>query len=234
MSSDIPHIAANLLVVRMSPGNAGWVAFDDIDLPGPLYLRFRDDGGRLRVAELYLAAETGGLASQDVSDLSLNAAEALVNEYADLVRSRMNLPGPQLDVLASHWATTFGDIERQIAEGHWVASSIASQFLPRGRVRGKSEKGTPLYRVRHAARSKGWVVRETDVDFRLKSGPARGLTDDFLTDVKRAYAAAVARGERPNKAIAEQTGYQPKTVQRWVYTARQRRIMPPGRRGVTG
>jgi hypothetical protein len=56
-------------------------------------------------------------------------------------------------------------------------------------------------------------------------------TDDFLRDVARAYAAAPARGERPNRAIAEQVSTSLWAVQRWVYTARQRGIMQPGRQG---
>lgn len=73
-----------------------------------------------------------------------------------------------------------------------------------------------------------------DDEFRLERGPSEGLTDDFLGDVARAYAAAVARGERPNVAIAEQVSYPLKTVQRWVYTARQRGIMPRGSKGRPG
>lgn len=68
-------------------------------------------------------------------------------------------------------------------------------------------------------------------EFRLSHGPVEGLTDDFLRDVARAYRAAQARDERPNKSIAEQTGYPLKTAQRWVYTARQRGIMPRGEKG---
>lgn len=61
-----------------------------------------------------------------------------------------------------------------------------------------------------------------------------GLTDAFLRDVARAYAAAVRRGESPNVALARQTGYALKSVQRWVFTARQRGIMPRGSRGRPG
>ena len=64
-------------------------------------------------------------------------------------------------------------------------------------------------------------------EFVLRSGPTDGLTDDFLRDVGRAYAAALARGERPNKAIAEQTGRDIKSVQRWVYLGRNRGVIPP-------
>jgi hypothetical protein len=76
---------------------------------------------------------------------------------------------------------------------------------------------------------------EPDSAFRLpQGGPTAGLTDEFLRSVARAYIAAVQRGERPNVAMAEQTGYPLKSVQRWVYTARQRGIMPRGSRGRPG
>ncbi|WP_146231841.1 hypothetical protein [Lentzea atacamensis] len=78
-------------------------------------------------------------------------------------------------------------------------------------------------------------VRTADREFRVTEGPTRGLTDEFLRSVKRAYEAAVARGERPNAAISNQLGIPLKTVQRWVYTARQRGIMQPaGRQGASG
>jgi hypothetical protein len=76
-------------------------------------------------------------------------------------------------------------------------------------------------------------IRDSE-DYQLSTGPTDGLTDDFLCDVSRAYAAALARGERPNVAISEQVGHPVKTVQRWVYLARQRGIMPRGRQGAPG
>lgn len=75
----------------------------------------------------------------------------------------------------------------------------------------------------------------TAVEFRLpEGGPTAGLTDDFLRSVARAYAAALQRDESPNVAMAEQTGYPRKSVQRWVYTARQRGLMPRGSKGRPG
>jgi hypothetical protein len=77
-------------------------------------------------------------------------------------------------------------------------------------------------------------LRHADSDFRLspEDWPTDGLTDDFLSQLKRAYLAALSRKEHPNASIKEQLGGDPmkvslKTVQRWVYTARQRGIMDP-------
>ncbi|TDD26535.1 hypothetical protein E1218_13040 [Kribbella turkmenica] len=64
--------------------------------------------------------------------------------------------------------------------------------------------------------------------------PSDGLTPQFLQDVAAAYTSAVARGERPNVALAEQTGFAPRTVQRWVYLARKAGHLAPTRPGETG
>jgi transposase len=60
------------------------------------------------------------------------------------------------------------------------------------------------------------------------------LTDKFLSDIARAYAAAVARREPPNKTIAADAAVPIRTVERWVYTARKRGIMAPTRKGSRG
>ncbi len=62
------------------------------------------------------------------------------------------------------------------------------------------------------------------------SPPTAGLTADFLRQVADAYLAAVRRGERPNKALAAQVGHDnSRTVERWVYLARKRGLLPPSR-----
>ena len=66
------------------------------------------------------------------------------------------------------------------------------------------------------------------------ASPADGLTDEFLGQVAAAYRAAVARGERPNKALAEQSGYPPRTAERWVYLARKKGLLAPTRPGSVG
>ncbi len=53
------------------------------------------------------------------------------------------------------------------------------------------------------------------------------LTDGFLQDVARAYQNAVAHGERPNVALANQSGHPKRTIERWVYQARKRGLLPP-------
>lgn len=73
-------------------------------------------------------------------------------------------------------------------------------------------------------------------EFRLTSGPVDGLTDDFLRDLSRAYMAALSRGvKKPNVELAKQLGHdKTRTIERWVYLARQRGFLPKGRKGAAG
>jgi hypothetical protein len=119
---------------------------------------------------------------------------------------------------------------REVERLNWVAISFLSQFdrdvLERdgfGHLEPVKQATLPGY------------FRQVGTDYRLPAGPGSdGLTDQFLSNVARAYAAALARDEHPNLSIADQVGYPLKTVQRWVYTARQRGIMPRGERGRPG
>jgi hypothetical protein len=80
-----------------------------------------------------------------------------------------------------------------------------------------------------------WAAKGQARRVRLKP-PTDGLTPDFLRDVAAAYRAAAARGERPNQALADQTGTRTadgkvRTVERWVYLARKGGFLEPTRPG---
>lgn len=69
---------------------------------------------------------------------------------------------------------------------------------------------------------------------KLKPPGPDGLTDDFLRDVARAYNSAVAFGQKPNQALADQTGTRTadgrtRTVESWVYLSRKRGFLAPAR-----
>ncbi len=228
---------ANLLCVRAGFGSGGWVSIDGLGLPGPLYVRVRyDDTGRLQISELYLDASQGTnfIEAQDIQGLPIRDIRAAINYWEEYLGHRIDEAAPDLSTLASYYAATFVNFNEPLAEGNWVVGCLASQFIPPGEKRATTETGQPVMRVPHAKR-KWQGIREIDSSFRLPAGgPTEGLTDEFLRDVARAYTAALARGERPNKAIAEQTGFSDRTAQRWVYTARLRGIMPRGRKGAAG
>lgn len=222
--------------MRTAIGNGGWIGVDEIGLPGPLYVRVREHHGRLRVSEIYLdASDTDtSIDGQGLRVLPLALIESVANYHADAVRKRIGYPAPDLSTLASYFVTSFGNYPRQVAKHNWVVTSFAAQFGRRTRgVIADLDALPKVPRVRRAPRKwKG--IRETDTEFRLPrlhgAGQVR-MTDEFLRDVTKAYTAALARGERPNRSIADQTGYPLKSVQRWVYTARLKKIMPPGVKG---
>jgi hypothetical protein len=257
--------SGNILVMRISIGNGGWVAVDDLGLPGPLFVRVKDVQGRLRVVEFYLDASSGedAIDARDLRELPLSQVEAFINSEADagaaLIRHTADVLSPDISTLISYYATSFGNMPRQLAEGNWIAASFFAQFdmlkpgeravvrksgpgqydlLTGEDARAALEADPGLGRVKKMVRqekSKAWIgLRQSEREFRLSSGPSSGLTDEFLRDVYKAYRAADARDEPPNVAISEQTGYPVKTVQRWVYTARQRGIMPRGSKGRIG
>jgi hypothetical protein len=261
--------------MRMTFGRGGWVLVDNLGLPGPAYVRFANDAGRLRVAEFYLdASEGAAISSQDLGTFPLGLVEATASEDGYLLNPPRG--GPDLSTLASYFATGPGSdraMALAIAGGNWVMAAIASQFIGdgsygAGEERSKSEGpygmlGPPgKYKGRGRGRDKVVLtgdsgdsgeapisvtvrrvpkasrkherVRLFDPEFRLTAGPPGGrLTDDFLRDVGRAYAAAVARGERPNIAIAQQVYFGKRTVEGWVADARKRDLMPPGQKGST-
>lgn len=223
--------------MRATIGNGGWVALDDVALPGRLYIRFgsADYAGRLRITEFYLDASENretSIIESDIRDLPLAAIEAVINdEMADAVRRRIDIPSPDLATLASYYVTTFGNYSRQIEGRNWVVISFASQ------VSDEERRRAGLPKISAAPKHGRDVdVREIDPEFRLDQSarPSDGLTNQFLELVARAYRAAMLRGERPNVAISKQLNYPLKTVQRWVYTARQRGIMGPGSKGRPG
>jgi hypothetical protein len=247
--------------MRASFGNGGWVQIEAVDLPGPLYVRVRDVDGRLRISEFYLDSSPGSgvIEHADLQDIPLRQTEAFLNHHADEVRARIDLPSPDLSVYASYFSTWFGNWHRHLSEGNWVVASLIAQRLPPGQKRGAVLKtdiageetlatgedmesagpdALPVMKVPRTRRISETKWRDVETTFRLTSGPVDGLTDAFLADVARAYASAVARGERPNAAIRDQLGGEEKvplkTVQRWVYTARQRGIMPRGTKGAPG
>ena len=222
-------------IVRASFGHGGWVGLDGLDLPGPLYVRLRPDpNNRLRIKEFYIDASQGEAAISHAAlrELPLGQIEAWINAHREQVERKASRPSPDLSKYATFFSSGF-DYARSVEGRHWVAISFAEQ-LPDDRLEAGHVPEFPrVERVERAWRD----ARDSkeEAEFRLPpGGPPNGLTDDFLQDVAKAYAAAVARRERPNVALAKQTGAPVKSVQRWVYTARQRGIMPRGSRGRPG
>ena len=212
---------------RMIPtfglGSSGWVRHDAED--GLVaYLRFTPSpSGRFTVSEVFLDATSSGsaLSSRRMGTVPIRQIEAAINQDPTLVRELMDSPaggpasGSNLAVLASHSGVSFGPPDPGESMS-WVQAAQHGERV--NRFRKPRRRAQPLD------------------DYRLDSGPGSdGLTDGFLARVSRAYAAAVARGESPNKIIAADVFASPRSVERWVYEARRRGVMPPARgRGARG
>jgi 8-oxo-dGTP pyrophosphatase MutT (NUDIX family) len=193
-------------------GNGGWVRVEYAWLPGPLYLRFAaDTEGRWHAREMYLDGEARPIEAADLRRVPLAAIETVVlaDDGTNVIASKARFPAPDLSTLASHFATSFGSQAE-----HWVADSFRAQ-LPGGEsVRApKAEQPRPAERPQVAP----------------LSAPEHGLTDEFLRHVAAAYVAAVEAGRNPAPELAAQSERPVRTVHRWIYLARKRGLLPPGR-----
>ncbi len=86
------------------------------------------------MTEFYLDASESPVAIEpdDLHKFPLGRLESLVNQDAVQLKAFEGKPAPELSVLASHFATYFADIDREVTVGNWVAASFAAQQLVRG------------------------------------------------------------------------------------------------------
>ncbi len=201
-------------------GNAGWVRVDAEAQPGPIYMRLEPDGKRWIVREIYIEAEDGGaLDFEKLERIKWPALAAFVTHdprHEASLRNHLELPGPELSLLASYFGTRFNaDYADHLAK-NWVAVSHLAQDPDTG-----FERPEP---VKH----RSFGVREPALDY-----PAP-ITDRFLRQVVANYRYYVAFGKSPAPAIAGRAGVGVATARKWIYTARQRGIMPPGQQGKVG
>jgi len=202
--------------MRLSAGNGGWCLASDAGAPA-VFVRFVDVDGRLRVGQLYWSPDGQPISADRLRALRLGQIEAMANaaEMARSIRARMDLPGPDLARLASHYATTFGR-----RPDHWVAESMRAQIngsgveLPKyGEVptTGTSVEPLPPLRVPHVPGKK---------------------PDDFYVRVAATYTDLTGKGSRrPAVDLAEKAGVQISTAHRWIKEARRRGFLAPGRKG---
>jgi hypothetical protein len=194
-------------------GNAGWVRIDDGDLPGPLYVRVRFDGGaRPVITEMYLDGRGRELTAAHLEMLNPTrlAAGVAGDGDADYIRQRETFPGSDLSRLASHYATTFGKAR------HWVQESMHAQ------IAGSGVPQAPMGAEPRAVE---------DVEPVLTIPESRALTHEFLRQVAEAYGWAIRHHMSPGTYVARRTGANIHTVRGWFTTARRRGVMAPGKAG---
>jgi hypothetical protein len=225
--------------VRLSGGNGGWISIDDAEgelgLPGRIYFRLTEVEGIDRITELYIDGRGEPLQQGAFRRFPLAVLESAIESM-----HFRGVAGPDLSRLASYYAHTWGSyrgrhcttcsaplrgtashaeqLGRERAIDNWVELAYLSQS-PR------DDFHVPLPPMNDKRRRTGVDLPE----FRLTYENGQALTDAFLSDVARAYEAAIARGLPPAEAISKLVGVQRKTVQSWVYKARKRDIMPPAK-----
>ena len=197
--------------MQLSEGNGGWVLLHDVGIEGLVYLRLGERHGRLRVLELYVDT-TEGVEAKQLGALPMREIE-LLEQGDPRFASRLNIPGPDLSRLASHFGTGFG---RKVE--HWVAQSMRAQITgsdveqpSRGRDR-QPQKRPPRAPL---------------------SAPER-IDSEFLQRVAQAYRYAVEDGLAPAPTLAAEASVTARAVHKWVATARQRGFLPPGQQGRVG
>lgn len=159
------------------------------------------------MTELYIDGRGSPLSARALREFPVQGLEHWAASMRERV-DRLNVAGPDLSRLAAYFATRFGKAQ------HWVADSWRAQYDDSG--------------VRQAPMPRENFNDESDLPEVSIDVPEDGrLSDQFLSDVARAYAIAVARREAPANAIASAAGVSPRTVHRWVYTARKRGLMDP-------
>jgi len=238
--------------VRISYGNGGWVRVDGIGLPGPFYVRFaQDEEGRWRAVEIYVDGDGEPLSSATLR-LPLADIEAAVLEHGQHLGPSSGVPGPDLRRLAAHYSTTWGPQtyagvhcdrcggpikgsrlprpgDKVRATQNWVAESYFAQLS-------NDAFPEPATRIRQVPMPKKPDLPADGFEELppLEPPAGRRMTDEFLRELTHAYAIAAKNGTPPAPAIAAATGVSPRTVHKWISTARRRGIMPPGQQGRVG
>ena len=204
-----------------------------------MYLRWiPNDRGRWLAREIFIdATEDEPVTAAVLGRIPVSALEAFVNgdkPTRERLASHLELSSPlggpargsNVAVLVSHYDTHFGPAADPAT--NWVALAQLSTH-PQLIDKETGKKVDNLFRIKKRRRSKRREA-QLDADYRLTSPPGPdGLSDEFLARVGRAYVAASLRGEPPNKTIAADVHTSPRSVERWVYEARRRGVMPPAR-----
>lgn len=210
---------------RAASGNGGWVRWERSNFPGVVWVRFRDDAGRLVPIELYMAGDQQQLTSSELRNVPLGRLEAWVNgpDLANQVRARLEQPGPDLRRAAAHYATTFGGASGE----HWVKAMLDAQRAGSGVPQAPAPKGKRLQAGEPPHPEVGRLLEKADAG-------RRNHGDEFYRKVASVYADLHRLTNAPALAIAEANAVAASTARRWVKEARKRGFLPPGRPGKAG
>ena len=225
--------------MRLWYGFGGWIRVQSDESPGWVYLRLGDDGHGWRTRELYVDAGEDVIPAVALRKLPLARIEALAvqGEGSERLAKSMRWPGPQLSVMAESFTSRHIGKRRNcetcgspVDPKHgrsldWLETSWWAQF----------DHPDVQVRVRRPSRPRTELgERKAPPAPPPLSAPDDGLTDEFFEQVRAAYDAAVDGGRPPAPTLAVQARVPTRTVHRWVYLARKRGIMAPGKPGRAG
>jgi hypothetical protein len=226
----------NLLVMgTLSWGWGGWIRYEASDCP-PTYLRYLpNERDRYLLRELVIdSAEDEPITAGVLARIPVTAIETLLNgdkearaQLADSVNTKSSpvggpATGSNIAILASRYVTLYGNAADPTEDWCVAAAYATAGIKPYANVKKRHQSGRQL---------------STDAEYRLTGPPGpEGLSDEFLDRVRRAYLAATRRREPSvSKALAADAQVSHRSVERWVYEARKRGVMPAARaRGARG
>jgi hypothetical protein len=219
--------------VRASEGNGGWVEVEDPQsgLPGRVYLRLAEVDGVDRVVELYIDGQGQPIRPGPLRRLPLAWLEEWLASWTS--RGRRAVAGPDLARLASYFGTSWSlprpdnYCKSCAAPVRWTSGKAITNWVELSWLaQNAAVHGLHLEQVPLGPR--GRIEEQELPELVLEMNDGR-LTDAFLSDVAKAYDAAVARRLPPALAIADLVGVEQKTVQSWFAKARKRGLMAPAK-----
>lgn len=223
----------------MSQGNGGWHEVGgDIGLPGRIYVRVQDVDGHLRVTEIYLDGRGEPIQAGALRRFPLGVMEEWAGRWGELdLHDSEVTPGPDLSRLATYFCADTWD---RYASGE-QCETCGAPLRRLGRADGRPQAvtewpalswlaqmpGSGVPQVPEVEQSVPLPARIAHPEEPQLSAPEHGLTDEFLSDVARAYRAAVARRQPPATLLAKKADVSVRTVQSWFLKARKRGLLEP-------
>jgi hypothetical protein len=214
--------------VPIEPGRGGWVRALPLEENVAVYVRYELRKERLCAVELYLQPLADGEVNTDLMRLAFGEIDRSVRtgRMSTQVVARLGDPGPDLKRAAAAFSdSALGDLERT-----WVHDMLDAQ------VEGSGVPQAPYSLPRRAQGNAGVDAREVAADQCILHVPTGGgrWPNEFFLEVAKAYKLLAPLTDRPGAVLADVNGQDVVKVRKWIYIARKRGFLPPGRAGKVG